>query len=71
MKIDNITVLTKVEFTGSNVRYGNPVKGIVKKITDQWIEVELLENIKLISIDFEKGETTSFQLSNINDVKIV
>lgn len=57
-----------IQFHAERIRKGNPVKGVLKSVSDEWIEVELLKDIHGMANSWWKGELKSFRKILIHNV---
>ena len=60
-----------VSFHATRIMWGNPVKGVVKRISGEWITVELLKDIEGIRNAWYKGEDKDFRLCLIDGPIII
>lgn len=70
-KIKNINVGETVQFTAQRIMKGNPVKGVVTNLDNEWIEVRLSHYIEGIVSNWESGELKSFRIELINNLKTI
>lgn len=70
--LEKIEKGSKVEFTASRILKGNPIKGTVVGMDEEWIDIKLAHYIEGINNWWNKDEVKSFRLCLINgDIKII
>lgn len=68
MKVEksNIAAGDVVKFRAQRIRKGNPVKGLVLRIGDEWMTIELFHAIEGMVNVWDQGEEKEFRLCLID-----
>jgi len=65
----NIKAGDKVTFHSERLTSGNPVKGTVESISEEWIDIKLDHTCEGIVNIWDKGEVKTFRRSLISGLK--
>lgn len=69
MKIGEISVGSKVQFSAQRIRLGNPIIGTIVRQGDEWVTVKLHHDVAGLTNIWYMGEEKTFRISFLSNIK--